>query len=349
MRKLSDYYNYFTVVKEEGSGVSEINFAGGSESWNGGDITFILGEYGESKLILEAVDSDGDLVTDPQFVDTQGVEDIIMGIGESHSITFKKQTVKFLWFIPVHSRTLISGTSGERQTLHGSYYGNSQANKFIAVQALPPMGNSLGYNLHDYHYRLYGKGGDDIFYLGPQHSYVEGNEGSDTYFVNTTSVYTEINNYADDSDTDYLILNLDYAQLIPRREGFNLRITTSDNTHTILIDNWFSDVTYRHMIFKTGDGVLFKVSATGSGQVEFIPYALNGAMSTGPQVFDARVHDMSRVTTLLGSSYDDMIYGNDMDNQINGGKGTDTLMGGEGKDTYSIHLHEGVDSLITML
>ena len=345
LSKLSNYHNYFTVVKEEGSGASEINFAGGSESWNGGDITFHLGESGQSSLALEAVDSNGNLLHETHSINTQGVEDIIMGIGESHSISFKKQTVKFLWFIPVHSRTLISGTSGERQTLHGSYYGNSQENKFIAVQQLPPKGNNLGYNLHDYHYRLFGGGGDDTFYLGPQHSYVEGNDGSDTYFVNTTSVYTEINNYADDGETDYLILNLDYARLSPRRDGLNLQITTSDNTHTILIDNWFHDDTYQHMVFKTRDGILFKVSATGTGQVDFIVYALSGAMATGPEVFDAREHGMSHVMTLIGSLYDDVIYGNDLDNQINGGKGDDTLTGGEGKDTYTIDLNEGIDTI----
>ena len=345
LNKLSNYQNYFTVVKEEGSGASEINFAGGSVSWNGGDITFHLGESGQSTLALEAVDSSGSLRHETHTIYTQGVEDIIMGIGESHSISFKKQTVKFLWFIPVHSRTLISDSSGERQTLHGTYYGNSQGNKFIAVQQLPPQGASLGYNLHDYHYKLYGRGGDDTFYLGPQHSYVEGNDGSDTYFVNTISVYTEINNYANDGEVDTLILILDYASLTPRREGLNLYITTSGNTHTILIDNWFHDDTYQHMVFKTRDGVLFKVSATGTGQVDFIPYALSGAMATEPQVLDAREHGMSQVMTLIGSSYDDVIYGNNMDNHINGGKGSDTLTGGEGKDTYTIDLNEGIDTI----
>lgn len=345
LRQLSDYHSYFTVVKEEGSGASEINFAGGAESWNGGDITFRLGESGFSTLTLEAVDSNGRFLHEDHNVATGGVEDIVMGIGESHSISFKKQTVKFLWFIPVHSRTLISGTSGERQTLHGSYYGNSQGNTFFAVQSLPPQGNSLGYNLDDYHYRLFGREGDDIFYLGPQHSYVEGNEGSDTYFVNTSSVYTEINNYADDGEIDYLILNLDYARLTSRRIGLDLHITTTDSTHTIVIDNWFHDDAYQHMVFKTEDGVLFKVSATGTGMVEFIPYALSGSMAKRSQVFDAREHGLSQVMTIIGSKYDDIIYGNNMDNQLNGGKGNDMLTGGEGKDTYTIDFHEGIDTI----
>lgn len=120
LSNLSDYNNYFAVVKEEGGGPSEINFAGGSESWNGGDITFHLSESGQSPLTLEAVDSDGNLVTETHYIDTDGVEDIVMGIGESHSISFKKQTVKVFWFIPVDSKTLISDTHGEKETLHGT-------------------------------------------------------------------------------------------------------------------------------------------------------------------------------------------------------------------------------------
>ena len=54
---------------------------------------------------------------------------------------------------------------------------------------------------------------------------------------------------------------------------------------------------------------------------------------------------MSHVITLIGSSYDDVIYGNNMDNHINGGKGDDTLTGGEGKDTYTIDLNEGIDTI----
>ena len=344
LRKLSDYRNYFSIVKEEGTGAEEINFAGGSEFWNGGDISFQLGETGQSTLSLEDVDSNGNVRHETHTVNTVGVEDIVMGIGESHSISFKKQTVKFLWFIPVHSRTLISGESGIKQTLHGTYYGNSQNNKFIAVQKLPPKGG-FDYNLHDYYYRLYGREGDDTFYLGPQHSYVEGNDGIDTYFVDSSSVYTEINNYADDGKNDYLIMKLDYARLRAERIGLNLKFTTTDNTHTILIDNWFHDDTYQHIIFKTEDGVLFKVSATGTGGVGLIPYAFSGAMSTSSAVFDARAHDFSQVMTLSGSPHDDMLYGNDMDNQLNGGKGDDTLSGGEGKDTYSIDFHEGIDTI----
>jgi len=112
-----------------------------------------------------------------------------MGIGESEKISFKTETVIF---IPVHSQRFISGISRVKQSLHGTYYGNSQNNKFMAVQQLPPNTN-LGYELTDYFYRLLGMAGDDSFYLGPQHTYVEGNNSSDVYFINEAAVRTEIN------------------------------------------------------------------------------------------------------------------------------------------------------------
>ena len=42
LKKISDYHNYFNVVMETGSSVKGINFAVGSESINGGDITLHL-------------------------------------------------------------------------------------------------------------------------------------------------------------------------------------------------------------------------------------------------------------------------------------------------------------------
>ena len=345
LQEMSDYNNYFKVVKVNGSNATEINFAAGSESWNGGDVTFHLGEDGHSTLTLQGVDSDGNQAHDTQVIDTPGVEDIVLGIGESHSISFKTVTVKALFFIPVDKKRIISSVDGEKQTLHGTYYGNSQNNKFIAVQELPPKTESeLGYNLHDYHYTLYGGGGNDTFYLGPQPTYVEGNEGSDAYFINSTSTFTEINSHAGDGQGDTMIINLNYDQLTAKREGLNLNLTSS-NTHRIVILNWFHDVTHQRMVFKTGDGVLFKVSATITEAVDLIAYALSGQGATKPGVYDARLPQYSEVATIAGSEHDDILYGNDLDNQLNGAGGNDRLMGGEGQDTYNVDLNKGVDTV----
>ena len=240
---------------------------------------------------------------------------------------------------------MISGVTDEKQTLHGTYYGNSKNNKFIAVQELPPKAASnLHYNLYDYHYTLYGGGGNDSFYLGPQPTYVEGNEGSDTYFINSTSTFTEINSHSSDGQGDTMIINLDYDQLTARREGLNLNLTSS-NTHRIVIRNWFLDVTHQRMVFKTGDGVLFKVSATITEEVELIAYAISGSGATQPQVYDARKPQYTEVYAIAGSEHDDVLIGNDLDNQLNGAGGRDELTGGEGRDTYTVDLDNGVDTI----
>ena len=100
LKKISDYHNYFNVVMETGSSVKGINFAVGPESINGGDITFHLGESGISTLSLETVDSDGKpvLLMSPP-IDTNGVEDIVMGIGESETIMFTKKEAKLFYLI----------------------------------------------------------------------------------------------------------------------------------------------------------------------------------------------------------------------------------------------------------
>jgi len=345
LEKMSDYKNYYKILKGNGSDPSEINFAGGEESWNGGDITFHLGESGSSTLSLQAVTSGGQQINETHDINTEGVEDIILGIGESHSISFKKITIHFAWFIPVDSKTVISKVSGEKETLHGTYYGNSHNNKFIAVQELPPKtASQLGYNLYDYHYTLYGGGGNDSFYLGPQPTYVEGNEGSDAYFINSTSTFTEINTHAGDGQEDTMIINLSYAQLKAQRAGFHLNLTSS-NTHRIVLRNWFQDVTHQRMIFKTGDGVLFRVSATITEEVELIAYALSGADYSHAISYDSRSPVYSEVITIAGSEYDDSLFGNDLDNQLNGAGGNDKLSGGEGKDTYTVDLGKGIDTI----
>ena len=343
LREVSDYSNYYNLLNPDGSNDSEIDFAGSGSSWNGGDIEFHLGEDGQSYLKLKVTNPSGGLHDETHNISTGGVEDIVMGIGETHTLSFQKKTVTAFWIFPVDSRTVISGIHGEKQTLHGTYYGNSHNNKFIAVQELPPNAG-LGYNLQDYHYTLYGGGGNDSFYLGPQPTYVEGNEGSDTYFINSTATITEINSHSGDGQHDTMIINLNYSQLTVQRVGIDLSLTSlNGDTHNIVLHNWFHDVTHQRVVFKTGDGVLFKVSATITKPVEMIAYALSGSSATQSVTYDARLPVYSEVFVIAGSEHDDTLYGNDLDNQINGAGGSDTMTGGEGQDTYHIDLNKGVD------
>ena len=226
----------------------------------------------------------------------------------------------------------------------------------MAVQKLPPTTN-LGYTLKDYHYRLFGGAGDDSFYLGPQHSYVEGNDGSDVYFINEDAVHTEINNYADDDKNDYVIFHINYNQFTAVRKGLDLHFCNLNcanhntrlapffayYTHDIKICNWFHSEAYRHMVFKTKDSVLFAISATTMGGVECVPQEISGAMATSTVRYDTRESEYSQVTSIVGSPFNDIIFGNNMGQSINGGKGQDSLQGGNGKDIYTININEGID------
>ena len=187
LHRLTNFDNYYGIVTEPGdSQHQEITFAEGQLSLFGGGI-----QFGESQLTIEVFDSNHELASQTHTIDTGEVEDITMGIGESYSFTFKKEDVKFLFFIPVDTKWMISGNTTDKRSLHGEYTGNSQDNKFYAVQELPPK-TKLDYKLNEYHYILHGEGGDDFFYLGPQITFVEGNEGSDTYYITNHTTTTDI-------------------------------------------------------------------------------------------------------------------------------------------------------------
>ena len=79
LRELADYHNYFSVMKEGKLPSKEVSFASGKDSWNGGDITFSLGESGISHLSMrEAVDANGNQRTlDVDILDTNDANDIL--------------------------------------------------------------------------------------------------------------------------------------------------------------------------------------------------------------------------------------------------------------------------------
>lgn len=341
LRTLSNYNNYFKIVKENGTSAEEINFDDGPAAWNGGDITFRLGESDFAHIQLrEIVDENGNQRTLDMDIPRDGnLQDIVMGIGESHSISFKTVSVKFLFFIPVDTKTIISGVTGDRDSLHGTYHGNSQNNRFFAVQQRPP---NLDYQLQDYYYALYGEAGNDTFYLGPQHTYVEGNEGEDTYYISKISTHTDINNFARDRITDYLITTTNFSALQLSRTGNNLHVTSSDG-HNITIIDWFRGVLYQHMNFRSGDGFLFWITVNEMGEALTDPYAWTKGGSTEGVTLDLSLNGepYKSVITLVGSNFSDVLIGNGRNNQIVGGSGNDVMQGGEGKDTYMIEATDG--------
>ena len=135
---MADYHNYFKVTMCSGD-ASAVNFAGAADSWNGGNINFKLLEGGRRGLLtIEGTLANGQERTHSEYINFDfEVSDIIMGIGQSNTVNFKKQSVKVFWVIPVDERNIISGLQGDRSTLHGEYHGNNDNNSFFAVQELP--------------------------------------------------------------------------------------------------------------------------------------------------------------------------------------------------------------------
>ena len=226
LRELSDYHNYYDIAA--GPDSVTINFAGGEVSWDGGDITFELHDDNTADLTMMMTDIEGNEVHHHEKLHfDKDVTDIVMGVGEANNVKFTEEKVKVLWFIPVDKKSIIDGLDPDRETIHGKYIGNKNDNTFIAVQELPPEAD-LDYTLEDYHYVIDGMGGDDIFYLGPQHNLVTGGEGSDSYFISYHSTHTTVNNFAMDKVEDYLVINRTYESLHVHRVGWHLNVTSMD-------------------------------------------------------------------------------------------------------------------------
>jgi hypothetical protein len=65
-----------------------------------------------------------------------------------------------------------------------------------------------------YHYELFGNNGNDIFFLGPQISFVQGGEDTDMYIVQAKKGKTYINNFSHKIDNDVLFLNISFSELL---------------------------------------------------------------------------------------------------------------------------------------
>ena len=340
LRQVSDYHNYYKVTKC--SGAPAINFAGAADSWNGGSINFQLQEGGRrGYLTMDSTNQNGQVVRHSQYINFGiKVTDIVMGIGESHTVNFKEQSVKVLWVIPVDKKKIISGLKGERSSLHGEYYGNSDNNNIFAVQKLP---DNLKYGLTDYHYCVKGRGGNDSFYLGPQHTYVEGNQGSDTYFLDGDSSHVTLNNFDSDGTEDFMVIPKNFKDLSFSLSGNDV-IMTSGPLFKVTIKKWFSGSSYQHLVFKTSDRVSFRIEKQSS-RVQGVPYALSGAGSKKFVWFNPVWSGYSEVTELIGSDYNDLLFGNDKNNVFVPGKGEDFMQGGLGADTYNMQYAEGDDTI----
>ena len=380
--------------EEELNGEPAINFNGGEASYNAGLVTFRLGEDGTSgELTLGEVTSanleggDGTLPTDSitqteQF--SHSIHTIVLGTGESHMVTTHKESAYLFWFIPVHSQTLISEWRADPDSHRGTYYGNDQDNTFIGLTS-SDVGNDTDAQrvLHDYEYHLFGEGGNDSFLLGASTNYVEGGAGSDQYvleevadiqrynsagqlyFADQTNNY--INNYAEDGETDILVLQeVNRDQVRFRQVGENLVVERVESYRLIAsgldvperapilqeiaqVENFYRSIEYRHLQIHTEDGYIFEYLEEDS----FSPPQITGRIL--PEAPQTIIEDETTITfipgiqnydaatefeanaingfTFIGNGQDSHISGRELDETIIGGEGENILDGRGGNDT----------------
>lgn len=264
--------NYYKVV---GCNVADckIDFTQGRLSSFGGYINFRLYDDGLGTLEI-GDDTKKHETIKKTFKVPPNLEKIVLGIGESREFLYKAKTAKLWLFIPIKHYKIICSAKLHNKSLYGTYYGNSNNNKFHAVQnpkpttppATPPSEIECNYGkinlkflIGNYHYNLYGRGGDDVFYLGPQMSQVTGGEGSDVYVIESDSGRTVIDNFAQDIKRDIVAINVPFDDIACLKSSSNLDLKYSD-THHIRVNNWFTPGNpdyYRHMSFRSLDGVIF--------------------------------------------------------------------------------------------
>ena len=356
--------NYYKIVGErEGSG-DTIDFTQGKLSSLGGYINFRLHDNNRATIEIGDVSGSHETIRKTFTVDPN-LKDIVLGLGESRNFEYKHETAKLWFVIPVKTYNVICGERLQGKSVYGTYYGNSKDNTFYAVQkpkpATKPSGKKEGeeecnfgslnlrYVTGNYHYNLYGRGGKDTFYLGPEMSSVTGGSGSDLFIIQSDGGRTVIDNFADDNLRDIIVINVNFDNIRCNQSGVDLDVTYS-KSHHIRIKNWFipGDPTYyRHVSFRSQDGIIFVPKQTlNSGPihtVQCVAVALDlGAAKTAQTV---SLHDIkySQVKQVSGSEYSDIIVGNDVNNILDGSRGADHLSGGKDEDTYIIRANEGPD------
>ena len=356
--------NYYKIVGEKEGGGDTIDFTQGKLSSFGGYINFRLHDNNRATIEIGDVSGSHETIRKTFTVDPN-LKDIVLGIGEARTFEYKQETAKLWFVIPVKTYNVICGESLHGKSLYGTYYGNSKDNTFYAVQKPKPTTKppskkereeecnfgslNLKFVTGNYHYNLYGRGGKDTFYLGPEMSSVTGGSGSDLFIIQSDGGRTVIDNFAEDNMRDIIVINVNFDNIRCTQSGVDLDVTYS-KSHHIRIKNWFipGDPTYyRHVSFRSQDGVIFVPKQTlNSGPihtVQCVAVALDlGAAKTAQTV---SLHDIKyrQVKQVSGSEYSDIIVGNDVNNILDGSRGADHLSGGKDEDTYIIRANEGPD------
>ncbi|KAJ8336530.1 hypothetical protein SKAU_G00377500 [Synaphobranchus kaupii] len=363
LHNLATPESYFKITANDGN-VSTLDLTEGTLSQYGGFVTVRLSNDGNVLIQIGGVpDGQRGVKTIKKLFHNPSIQSIALAVGESSQILYTEKAAHLLWVIPVDYTKVICGEIKLHSSLFGTYYGNDKANQFFAPQlptkkqSLPPTDacaygrQDLEFVIKNYHYNIYGHGGDDTFFLGPQTSKLSGGEGRDFYIFPTAGSYAEIDNFAHDTFEDQMLIKAPFSHIDCVRKNTDLLLVYGPQRYTVTVRDWFAHSNadhYQHMTFQSADGVRFKVADRGLfGHlflVNCVPETLDKTRSQSP-VSIRLVGDFKSVITVLGSNYSDRIVGNEKNNVFNGGPGADMLKGGEGADTYEIFQGQGCDKV----
>ena len=203
--------------------------------------------------------------------------------------------------------------------------------------------------------RIYGAAGNDVLTGGTGNDYLEGGSGSDIYIFGSNFGHDVINNYDSSGNCEDIIRftdNISQADLIFRRTGSNLVISTRQDDNSITVQNYFRNEAkgnYQVDFIEFTDGTrlnvqdIKKLTQTGTdGDDELYAYSnedtvLNGGLGND-SLFGANGND-----TLIGGDGNDRIYGGAGNDVLTGGTGNDYLEGGSGSDIYIFGSNFGHD------
>ena len=381
LRNLSDPSSYFNVtfqgVDENGEIVGTVDFTAGVLSQFGGFLTVKMNENGTFTVELPEVPTENGIPTRvvKTFSFGHPVNDIVLGVGEVALPHYIHEEAKLWLFIPVKSFDIIDNFEAHQSSQFGVYTGNSNDNNFYAVQGSQKRKRSPGYkkvrhirtlqieedcpsssqflvHLNSYHYDLYGRGGDDRFFLGPQTSHVSGGDDNDLYYIGAKGGRAIINNFAHDQEMDTLFLNISHHSVTCNRNEWDLLISyCQDTSYAIKMRNWFvhgNEEFHRHIHIATKDGVVIEVTeselSNGQHQVNCNAVSVDKSSSTSAETL-ILTGLLSEVKQVTGSNYSDVITGNEKPNILNGGLGNDQITGENGSDIYLMNRGGGIDTI----
>ena len=380
LHHLSNPVNYFNITfqgrDENGEEVGTVDFTAGMFSQFGGFLTLKLNENGSFTVELPQVPDENGVQTqiEETFSFNNPVYDVVLGIGKASHPEYIKQEAKLWLVITVQSFDIIERFETHKSSQYGTYYGNSHDNNFYAVQDSSqrkkrssskkqaqkrskrqidnncPSANNFTLQLQSYHYDLYGGGGNDRFFLGPQSSRVTGGDNNDFYHIPTSGGKAFINNFAHDEEMDTLYLDVSYSDIFCARNKQDLVIGYCQS-HTVHVQNWFSqgiEEFHRHIYISTADGVVVEVTKSELDQSNHrtlcAPVTIDKSKSSMGQSVTL-TGDFSNVKQVIGSNHSDTIIGNSKANTLNGVLGDDYLQGGNGPDMYIVQQGSGFQTI----